>query len=417
MSIFVTDGNERVGLAVVRALGKSGLGVTVGAPARTSLAASSRYCHDSVRYPSPLDAVEEFRGFLLTEMRTGRYDCLLPLTDATLTLAAQMRDSLEKSVSLPIPSLESALMAQDKRKMLLLGSELGIACPKTYLLEEGENVEQIAKQILHPVVIKPRFSRLFRNGQWETGIIQYAEGPSDLLAKYRASEARLPGPIIQEKIEGEGRGVFLLVWNAELKAAFCHRRLREKPPWGGVSVYRESLPLDHELVKKSFHLLQAINWQGAAMVEYKVDDRDGQPKLMEVNGRFWGSLQLALDAGMNFPLLLYRLASGEDVPAQFEYRVGTKSRWLCGDIASLLIRIFHSGRMNSLSSRKVPLWRACAEFLKFWEKDLHYEIWRLEDQSPGWFECKAYAIQTWQRLLGEDRSRSDLFTRSKPVGV
>ena len=65
--------------------------------------------------------------------------------------------------------------------------------------------------------------------------------------------------------------MFLLSWNGELKAAFCHRRLREKPPWGGVSVYRESIPFDEEIVEKSFTLLQAIGWQGPAMVEFKVD--------------------------------------------------------------------------------------------------------------------------------------------------
>ena len=67
---------------------------------------------------------------------------------------------------------------------------------------------------------------------------------------------------------------------------------------------------------------------------------------MEVNGRFWGSLQLAIDAGMNFPLLFYRLAIGEDVPSQFDYKAGVRSRWLLGDLDQLLIRLTHSGWAN-----------------------------------------------------------------------
>jgi predicted ATP-grasp superfamily ATP-dependent carboligase len=175
-----------------------------------------------------------------------------------------------------------------------------------------------------------------------------------------------------------------------LKAAFCHRRLREKPPWGGVSVYRESMPFDSEIVNKSYRLLQTFGWQGPAMVEFKVDNRDGQLKLMEVNGRFWGSLQLALDAGMNFPLLYYRLAIGENAPAQFDYKAGVRSRWLLGDLDQLLIRWKHHGGQNGFSGYNESRLRASVDFMKFYERDLHYEILRFEDPAPGWYECKAY---------------------------
>src|SRR5262244_1944024 len=121
-------------------------------------------------------------------------------------------------------------------------------------------------------------------------------------------------------IYGEGRGAFLFVWNGELKAAFCHRRLREKPPWGGVSVLRDSVPYDAQVVNDSFRLLQTLGWdRGAAMVEYKRDSRDGRLKLMEINGRFWGSLQLAIDAGMDIPAMAYQAVHGQDVAPQANY--------------------------------------------------------------------------------------------------
>jgi predicted ATP-grasp superfamily ATP-dependent carboligase len=153
-----------------------------------------------------------------------------------------------------------------------------------------------------------------------------------------------------------------------------------------VSVYRESVPLDRSLVEQSAELLRAMNWQGVAMVEFKLDQRDGQAKLMEVNGRFWGSLQLAVDAGVNFPLLLYRLALGEDVPAQTQYRIGTKSRWLLGDLDHLLIRLARPANGTAGSSR----WQACRDFLRFREPDLRYEILRRGDTGPGWFELRCY---------------------------
>jgi predicted ATP-grasp superfamily ATP-dependent carboligase len=155
-------------------------------------------------------------------------------------------------------------------------------------------------------------------------------------------------------------------------------------------VYCESIPLDQEIVDKSYRLLQAFDWQGPAMVEFKVDARDGQPRLMEINGRFWGSLQLALDAGMNFPLLYYRLAMGEDLPSQIGYKVGVRSRWLLGDLDQLLIRWTHPEERNGFSAYGTSTLRASLDFLKFYERNLRYQTLRFEDPAPGWYECKTY---------------------------
>src|SRR5205085_6819270 len=98
--------------------------------------------------------------------------------------------------------------------------------------------------------------------------------------------------------------VFALFDRGALVADFAHRRLREKPPAGGASVLSESAPVDPCLREQVVRLLGSIGWHGVAMVEYKHDLRSGATVLMEVNGRFWGSLQLAVDAGVDFPFLL-----------------------------------------------------------------------------------------------------------------
>ena len=310
MSVFVTDGEQRATLALVRALGRAGIPVTVGSKSLASLAGSSRYCAGRVRYPSPSEQVEAFQRSLLNEIQGGNYKVLFPMTDITMILIAQVRDALEPLIRVPIATEEQIGQVQDKRQVLLAAMKIGIACPQTFMLHDSEDLESVAGSVHYPVVLKPRLSWFQRNGEWFSGSVQYAYDADDLKKKYSQSHSLIANPLVQERIDGEGRGVFLLMWNGELKAAFCHRRLREKPPWGGVSVYRESTPFDRELVAQCHKLLQTFGWQGPAMIEFKVDNRDGQAKLMEVNGRFWGSLQLALDAGMNFPLLYYRLADG-----------------------------------------------------------------------------------------------------------
>lgn len=390
MSVFVTDGEQRATLALVRALGRASIPVTVGSKSGASLAGSSRFCAGQVRYPSPVEDAEGFQASLLTEMQSGRYKVLIPMTDITTILAARMRSSLEPHVRLPIAPAETIERIQDKREMLFAAQKIGLGCPTTYMLRDEDDLDAIAPGLPYPVVLKPRLSWLRRDAQWASGGVQYAQNAEDLKKKYAQSHASIPYPLVQERLEGEGRGVFLLIWNGELKAAFCHRRLREKPPWGGVSVYRESMPFDRDIVEKSYRLLQNFGWQGPAMVEFKVDNCDGRLKLMEVNGRFWGSLQLALDAGMNFPLLYYRLAMGENPPAEFAYKAGVRSRWLLGDLDQLLILWKHSSAPNGARRLEPSKLRATLDFLKFYEPDLHYEILRFEDPAPGWFEGKDY---------------------------
>lgn len=397
MTAFVTDGNQRASLAVVRALGRAGIPVVVGEAETRSLAGSSRFCTKTITYPKPETDKEGFLQRVIEELKNPSYRVVIPITDITLRLLSSVRSTLPPGIRIPFPSSAHIERAQDKRQVLLLAQQLGIPCPKTHILPEGENLQELPEGISFPAVVKPRVSRFFRCGRWVSAPVQYALDPESLIEIFRKVHSQIPDPLVQEKLEGDGRGVFLLVWNDELKAAFCHRRLREKPPSGGVSVYSESVRLDEKLVEKSLALLRALEWQGVAMVEFKTDRRDGQAKLMEVNGRFWGSLQLAIDAGMNFPLILYRLATGENVVPRLDYKIGIRTRWLLGDLDHLWIRLAHPDSSIELPEKRVSRLRACLQFMDFFERGTRQEVFRWDDPSPGWFELRQYLRQAFRR--------------------
>ena len=406
MDVFVTDGDQRSSLAAVRALGREGIRVTVGSAERASLAGASRFCASHVQYPSPRKDPKGFQSFLRAETARSGTVLLLPMTDVTVQLVVRMRNLLPARVQVPFPGEDAIDWVQDKRRVLLAARDLGMGIPETCLLEPEERLEDVAKRVRYPAVIKPRFSRYLCGNTWVNGDVLYARDADELRTMYMASHAKIPFPLVQEKIEGEGRGVFLLLWNGELKGAFCHRRLREKPPWGGPSVYRESIPLDETLVERSTALLQTIGWQGAAMVEFKMDGTSGEAKLMEVNGRFWGSLQLASDAGMNFPLLLYRLVCGDNPAAQFDYRTGVRSRWLLGDLDHLLIRLRgERGPDGSGDGIRGSRLGACADFLRFYERNTRYEVFRWEDVRPGMREILDYARALGSRAVRKKEKR------------
>ena len=118
------------------------------------------------------------------------------------------------------------------------------------------------------------------------------------------------------------------------------------------------------------------------MVEYKVEAESGTPYLMEINGRFWGSLQLAIDAGVDFPALLLQCATGEQPRPRDSYRTGIRSRWWWGEVDHLLTRLRHSDESLALPPNSPGRWRCIYEFLKLWRRGDRYEVLRLTDARP-----------------------------------
>jgi predicted ATP-grasp superfamily ATP-dependent carboligase len=165
-------------------------------------------------------------------------------------------------------------------------------------------------------------------------------------------------------------------------------------------VLRESIELPKPMVDYAVSLLERVKWNGVAMVEFKVDRHSGIPMLMEINGRFWGSLQLAFDAGLNFPYLLYQAVQGTPVAVpDNSYRIGTKSRWLLGDLDHLLLRLTKSNSELHLDAHMPSRARCLAEFCKLFQRDLHYEVESLSDPGPAFAEYRA-----WFSHLGGRRS-------------
>jgi len=105
-----------------------------------------------------------------------------------------------------------------------------------------------------------------------------------------------------------------------------------------------SILASEALLDKATRLLDGFNWEGVAMVECKIDAATGVPYLIEINGRFWGTTQLAVDAGVDFPALLVRRVLGEAALGPERYRVGYRERWWWGEVDYLLARLRRSGR-------------------------------------------------------------------------
>jgi predicted ATP-grasp superfamily ATP-dependent carboligase len=187
--------------------------------------------------------------------------------------------------------------------------------------------------------------------------------------------------LVQGRISGPGLGIFMLTCEGRPLASFAHRRIREKPPTGGVSVYSESVAARDDLAKDAKAILAHYRWSGVAMVEFKEEASTGTPYLMEVNGRFWGSLQLAIDAGVDFPLLAVRMALGEDVPPVDTYQLGARSRWLWGDVDHLLWVLRRGRRFRDAFPQIPSALTAMRRFLT-WRPGDRLDVLRVTDPEP-----------------------------------
>ncbi len=380
--VLVTDGDQRAALAVVRSLGAAGHQVHVTSPRNHSLAGASRYCRAQAALPDPLEHPARYVEELVALVARWRVDALMPITEASLLAVLRESDRFA-GVVLPFPDLERFQQVSNKPLVLERAKSLGIAVPGQLVLTSPADVEAIEREPLQlPLVIKPaRSVAEAANGRLRLGVTHAAsrEELAQRLAEYPAEAYPL---LLQQRIVGAGIGVFLLVWNGVPMAACAHRRLREKPPAGGVSVYRESVALDPALGERSLALLKSFDWQGVAMVEYKLDERSGTPYLMEINGRLWGSLQLAIDAGVDFPRLMLEAASGGGPAPVLEYATGVRSRWWWGDVDHLLARMRRSDRYLALPPHSPSRWQALADFLRLWRPGDRNEILRAGDPLP-----------------------------------
>lgn len=380
------DGSQRSALAITRSLGKRGVPVTTASERPSAICKYSKYSQQYVVYPDPKQRPDEFLQWFMDFISANRFSLAFAPTDITCNILANIQPKITNTL-IPLADIGSIRDLSDKSKLTQAAARLGIPHPKTLYVNRIEDFAGVKHPISFPCVIKPSFSRYLASGQWIDTKVAIVKNEAEFDYQLNTHQYLRQQPfMIQEYIEGIGQGVFALYDHGNELAWFAHKRLREKPPWGGVSVLSESIALPKDMVDISRKILDDASWHGVAMVEFKVAS-DGTPYLMEVNTRFWGSLQLAIDAGVDFPYLLYLMAMGHEPEKQDSYYLGKRLRWLLGDLDSLLISL----KNDNLKAREKV--RCAANFIVPDFFNTKHEIDRISDLKPAFFEA-------WQYVYG-----------------
>jgi predicted ATP-grasp superfamily ATP-dependent carboligase len=382
-TVIVTDGEQRAALAVVRSLGAAGYRCIVTSSSRGSIAGGSRFVTRVVTVPNALERPTEFADDIVALVAVERAAIVLPIAEQSLLAILPVRARLSPAI-VPFPDLAFFSALTDKERLLEEASKLGIAIPAQEIVRDADALASMdLSRLRYPIVLKPARSVSERAGVRSKFSVSYASDAFDLERRVRALPSAAFPLLLQQRIVGPGTGIFLLLWDGKLKAQFAHQRLTEKPPSGGVSVYCESVAIDEELRDRSRALLDRFGWRGVAMVEYKRDSATGQPYLMEVNGRFWGSLQLAIDSGVDFPRFLVACALGESTQEIPAYRVGVRSRWWWGQVDHLVGRVRRLATTDPLPPNVRSASRAFGDLLLGPLRRADYEeVLRWTDPGP-----------------------------------
>lgn len=387
-TVLVLDAESAAGLETVQSLGRNGCLVDALTIDCEQARAKSRFIRKHfVAGASDERLISQIIGLFSAE----RYDLIVPTTEAALLamLSPAIPDDIyERAVC---PSRINVQTALNKEKVWQLAQTLGIKVPLSRLV----TLDSLPPETF-PVVLKPVLSKKNINGEIRGFRVTIAR---DLGAWRKALETQVPGMEMQQQqeyIPGRGVGVEVLFDHGIPRWVFMHERLHELPLTGGGSSYRASIPLDKPLVDSAVRLLTALEWHGVAMVEYKIDAK-GEAYLIEINPRLWGSLSLAIDCGMDFPLGLLYLASHQPLPPQPKYRVGYYARNVYRDVEWFKhnLKADHSDEL--LLTR--PAFASACEWLRPLLGRESWDFFCWSDLRVVLGEWKKIVAEHWKRLV------------------
>jgi len=316
MRILVLDAANYNTLAIVRYLGKmKDVELDVVGYNRMSLSFFSRYVSNRIIIANPKISEEKFYNKLLSIIQKNKYDLIMPVGFHTHKICSDNRDEILKYTHIVLPSKQSFEIASSKAATYQLAEKIGISCPNTYSVSSYDEIKSLS--VSFPIVVKAPF-------EIGKAAVAYVSNNAEMYRNALKIKAELDLsdkiiPIIQEYIKGDGYGFFAYYEDGICKQYFMHKRIREYPPSGGISVCAEGF-YDDELVKAGKKMLDYLKWNGVAMVEFKKDVKDGIYKLMEINPKFWGSLELALASKVNFPGYIIKRVKNEPIEQQVQYK-------------------------------------------------------------------------------------------------
>jgi predicted ATP-grasp superfamily ATP-dependent carboligase len=359
--LLVEDGESRIALAAARALEAAGWTVGVGSPCR-SHATTSRSTSAWHYIPSPRVAPDRFLAAVQATVAHGGYEVVYGVGDAELLALSAIRQHI--GAVFPYADHHVVRRVLDKHYLMKTATAAGLRTPRTAL-----PTPDVVAALSGPALIKNRL-----NGEPGTGPskieVALVRGAADAAARIEQVRALGGQPLLQEVVSGGLMALILLrTASGQIVAVVQQRADRIWPPAAGISARAMTVPVDPDLERSAARLLESLDWVGLAQLQF-VQAAGEAPSLIDLNGRFYGSLALAVAAGVNLPDLWTKLALGMPVPARTEAHSGVRYQWLEGDLRRAFVERRGGFVSDVLNSLRYAL-------------TAQHSLWQLRDPAPA----------------------------------
>jgi predicted ATP-grasp superfamily ATP-dependent carboligase len=392
LDVLLLDGEYRQTLAALRAYARSGL--ATGALACESQAGwapslRSRWCTFRGRVPDFAIDADGYVDAVLRLLDAHPTRMLVPAHDGSIGALRARRAEFERRTALPLAPEPALDIAVSKTRTLGLAARLGIPVPNSIPVNDAADIDSALAEIGFPLVVKPYESWVETAGvgtRLSSEAFQDATSARRRLERVFAVGGR--GALVQNWLPGRREAVSLFYADGRFWARLAQVSYREWPVMGGASVLCETIPLATDITSASERLVQAMNLEGCSMVEFR-RDQEGRAVLMEVNPRMGGSVQLAINSGINFPKLMYDWKVTGRLEEAGTYRPGKRIRWMAGDIWNIK-SVFENQGEPDIPPRGVALRRFIVDSFRF---DNKLDVVDFGDMRPAASELNKVVLQ------------------------
>jgi capsular exopolysaccharide synthesis family protein len=297
--VFKTSRNviQHSTLGIIRSLGRLGVPVYACVEDRFAPAAMSRYLTRAFVWDTGgLNTEQLLTGMAAIGERLGRPTVLVPIDDSAAAFVAEHSDVLAKWFLFPRLPRELPRRLANKRDLYLLCRSIGVPCPETAFPDSVDEVHAFIERVKFPAVVKAAEPQRLPKG---TRSVSIAQTPQELLAIYRQAQSpESPNLIFQEYIPESlaEDWIFHGYCNPQTDClvTFTGKKLRSHPAFAGPTTLGVSV-LNEPLSRQTETLLKAVAYAGIVDIDYRLDKRDGQYKLLDFNPRIGANFRMFED--------------------------------------------------------------------------------------------------------------------------
>lgn len=312
--VLILGDSQSSCLSVIRSLGEKGMPLDLLTFEHSTLCAKSRYVDNTYFFDEFAEWnygwVGEFKKMLLEK----EYGMIIPVGDRYALPIWEKYSELKSITKILFPNDKGVRYTYFKDKTFRMAKNLKIPFPRTVIIKDRLQAKRCLDnlQLRFPLIIKPIKSFVESEKKTSSNVGVYKVNDIDEMKERLYASLKFTPVLIQEYVYGQIIGQEFLVENGEILLGFQHLRVHQ-PLSGGASSYRKSMEINKKILGYSKKMLKFMDYTGPIMFEYKyLPESEEKAKLIEINGRFWGSLPLSRFCGVDFPYVAYKMFKDGD---------------------------------------------------------------------------------------------------------